>query len=399
MTSSPQLPAHNPVAALAKPSPLTTAHRITTVSSLWVTLAFFALVVPLSYAIGWIDITTVNQLGRYLCIALVALGLDLIWGYTGILSLCQMLFFTLGGYAIGMHLAMKGPLDGDGIPRALYVVSSQVGGMQLPWFWQPFDSAVLSILAVFVIPGVFAYLYGWLAFRSRVRGVYFSIITQATTVAATQVFRLNDIQLCGTNGLTNFVTIFGFPLTDASTKVGLYMASVAALTGGFLLCKWLVSSRAGRVLIAVRDSESRLRFAGYQPVAYKTFAFVVAAILGAVGGMLYTPQNGIITPFKMNPEESIYIVAMVALGGRGTLSGAILGSLLFSFSYSWLSTMFANGWLIILGSLFVFVILLMPDGLVGAWRRLGLWLQARDQNPNQGNSPLTSDVPVAGSTP
>jgi urea transport system permease protein len=371
----------SPAAGTATPDPLlgglATAHRIATKSSLWLTLGFFALLVPLGYAGGAIDITTVNQLGRYLCIALVALGLDLIWGYTGILSLCQMMFFTLGGYAIGMHLAMKGPLDGEGIPRALYVVSSQVSGMQLPWFWQPFDSAWLSVALVFVVPGVFAYLYGWLAFRSRVRGVYFSIITQATTLAATQVFRLNDMKLCGTNGLTNFVTIFGFPLTDNATKLGLYLASVVALTAGFLACRWLVTSRAGRVLIAIRDSESRLRFAGYQPVAYKTFAFVVAAILGAVGGMLYTPQNGIITPFKMNPEESIYIVAMVALGGRGTLSGAILGSLLFSFSYSWLSTVFADWWLIILGSLFVFVILAMPDGLVGAWRRLGVWLTAK----------------------
>jgi urea transport system permease protein len=360
-------------------SSLSVVHRIATKSSLWLALGFFALVVPLGYAAGTIDITTVNQFGRYLCIALVALGLDLIWGYTGILSLCQMMFFTLGGYCMGMHLAMKGPLQGDGIPQALFVVSSQVSGMTLPWFWKPFDSAGFSLAAVVLVPGLFAYLYGWLAFRSRVRGVYFSIITQATTLAATQVFRLNDLKLCGTNGLTNFKTLFGFPLEEASTKVGLYLSSVFALAIGYLVCKWLVTSRAGRVLIAVRDSESRLRFAGYQPVAYKTFAFAVAAILGAVGGMLYTPQNGIITPFKMNPEESIYIVAMVALGGRGTLIGAIMGSLIFSFSYSWLSTKFADWWLIILGSLFVFVILLMPDGLVGAWRRLGLWLTMRSK--------------------
>jgi urea transport system permease protein len=358
---------------------LATAHRVTTRASLWSALAFFALAVPVGYAAGLIDITTVNQLGRYLSLALVALGLDLIWGYTGILSLCQMMFFTLGGYCIGMHLAMKGPLLGDGIPQALFVVSSKVSGMTLPWFWQPFDSAWLSLAAVVLVPGTIAYLYGWLAFRSRVRGVYFSIITQATTLAATQVFRLNDLQLCGTNGLTNFVTIFGFPLEQSSTKLGLYLCSVAALAAGFLVCRWLVTSRAGRVLIAIRDSESRLRFAGYQPVAYKAFAFAVAAVLGAVGGMLYTPQHGIITPFKMNPEESIYIVAMVALGGRGTLTGAILGSLIFSFSYSWLSTTFADWWLIILGGLFVFVILAMPDGLVGAWRRLGLWLTARSQ--------------------
>ena len=359
---------------------LATAHRFTTRSSLWLTLAFFAVAVPSAYAFGWTDITTVNQFGRYLSLALVALGLDLIWGYTGILSLCQMIFFTLGGYCIGMHLAMKGPLLGDGIPQSLFIVSSQVSGMKLPWFWQPFDSAALSLIAVVVIPGIIAFMYGWLAFRSRVKGVYFSIITQATTLAASQVIRQNDLQLCGTNGLTPLGTLFSFSLNDANTKFALYLMTVLLVAVAFLLCRMLVASRAGRVLVAIRDNESRLRFAGYQPIAYKTFAFVVAAVLAAVGGMLYTPQNGIITPSKMEPIESIYIVAMVALGGRGTLTGAILGSLLFSFSFSYLSTTFADMWLIILGSLFIFVILAMPDGLVGAWRRLGLWLSERAQS-------------------
>jgi urea transport system permease protein len=288
-----------------------------------------------------------------------------------------MIFFTLGGYCIGMHLAMKGPLLGDGIPQSLFIVSSQVSGMKLPWFWQPFDSAALSLIAVVVIPGIIAFIYGWLAFRSRVKGVYFSIITQATTLAATQVIRQNDLSLCGTNGLTPLGTLFGFSLNDANTKFALYLMTVLLVAVAFLLCRMLVASRTGRVLVAIRDNESRLRFAGYQPIAYKTFAFVVAAVLAAVGGMLYTPQNGIITPSKMEPIESIYIVAMVALGGRGTLTGAILGSLLFSFSFSYLSTTFADMWLIILGSLFIFVILAMPDGLVGAWRRLGLWLSER----------------------
>jgi urea transport system permease protein len=371
-------------------------HRIVSTASLWLTFIFFAGFVPLAYSINLIDITTVNQLGRYLCIALVALGLDLIWGYTGILSLCQMLFFTLGGYCIGMHLAMHGPLAGNGIPMALSVVSSEQN-MQLPWFWQPFDNVWISLLLVFVIPGLFAFLYGWLAFRSRVRGVHFSIITQATTLAATKIFRLNDIQLCGTNGLTNFETFFGFSLSENSTRLGLYLISVAALTGAYLFCRWLVASRAGRLLIAIRDSESRLRFAGYQPIAYKTFAFVIAALLGALGGMLYTPQNGIITPFKMEPIESIYIVAMVALGGRGTLSGAILGSLLFSFAYSYLSSTFAALWPIILGSLFVMVILLMPDGLIGAWRRLGKFLAEREKSPP--SSTATTSTAPAGATP
>ena len=377
---------------------LATAHRVVTKSSLWLALTFFSVVVPVAYAFDWIDITTVNQYGRYLSLALVALGLDLIWGYTGILSLCQMIFFTLGGYCIGMHLAMKGPLLGDGIPQSLFIVSSQVSGMKLPWFWQPFDSAALSLVAVVVIPGFFAFIFGWLAFRSRVKGVYFSIITQATTLAATQVIRQNDLSLCGTNGLTPLGTIFGYSLNDANTKLALYVITVVMVTVAFLLCRMLVSSRTGRVLVAIRDNESRLRFAGYQPIAYKTFAFVVAAVLGSIGGMLYTPQNGIITPSKMEPIESIYIVAMVALGGRGTLTGAILGSLLFSFSFSYLSTKFADMWLIILGSLFVFVILAMPDGLVGAWRRLGLWLTARAQSPAT-TTPPAPDLAAKESTP
>jgi urea transport system permease protein len=347
---------------------------------------FLLLVFPYLALQGVFEQSLVSQLGRYCCLAVLAVGLDLVWGYAGVLSLCQMLFFALGGYAMGMHLCMHGPLDGAGIPRALYVVSSEVGGMVLPWFWQPFSSLGVAMLMVVLVPGMFAFAFGWMAFRSRIKGVYFSIITQAAAVAMFLIFCRNDLQLCGTNGLTNFVTIFGFPLNDASTKIGLYFASVAALTGGFLFCRFLVNSRAGRILIAVRDSESRLRFAGYQPIYYKAFAFAVAAVLGAVGGMLYTPQNGIITPFKMNPEESIYIVAMVALGGRGTLTGAILGSLIFSFAYSWLSSMFADWWLIILGSLFVFVILMMPDGLVGAWRRLGVWLS----QPNQPRQPQTT---------
>ncbi len=267
------------------------------------------------------DITTVNQLGRFLAVAIVALGADLIWGYTGILTLCQAMFFCFGGYAIGMHMALHGPLDGDGIPRCLFVVSSEVSGFKLPWFWEPFQTLPVALLLGLFLPGLVAFIFGYFTFRSRVRGVYFSIITQAATLAATLVFRMNSMKLCGTNGLTNFVTLAGFNLQSASVKLGLYVLSAITLIAVYFLCEGIVRSRLGRLLMAVRDNESRLRFAGYQPVTFKVFIFVVGAILAAIGGMLYTPQNGIITPFKMDAIESIMIIAFVAVGGRGTLSG------------------------------------------------------------------------------
>lgn len=366
--------------------PLAATHRAISTWGIWCAFALAAILVPIAHYLGWIDTTAVNKLGRYLAVAVVALGLDLVWGYAGILSLCQMLFFTLGGYCLGMHLCMMGPVDGEGIPRALFVVSSQVSGMTLPWFWLPFDSAFLGILAVVMIPGLLAFLFGWLAFRSRVRGVYFSIITQALTYIGYNVFCLNQILLCGTNGLTNFQTFLGFDVTASSVKVGLYVATVVVLAGLYAASRWLVSTRTGRVLVAVRDSEMRLRFAGYQPVAYKTFIFVIGAILGAIGGALYVPQNGIITPAKMMPVESILIVVMVALGGRGTLSGAIIGSLIVSYLYSWLTSSVPKLWPFALGGLFIAVTLGFPSGIVGAWRSLGEWLERRSRTPSAPES-------------
>jgi len=321
--------------------------------------------IPLLYVAGAIDIVTVNQFGRFACFAIVAVGVDLIWGYTGILTLCQAMFFCFGGYAMGMHLAMKGPLDGEGIPRCLFVVTSEVSGFKLPWFWQPFDSLWLSIFFVVAVPGLFAYIFGYFAFRSRVRGVYFSIITQATTLAACLVFRRNEMRLCGTNGLTNFKTLAGFDLGETSTRMGLYLISVLTLIGVYYLCKHIVQSRLGRLLIAIRDNESRLRFSGYRPLSFKVFAFVLAAVIAAIGGMLYTPQNGIITPYKMEPGESIIMVVWVALGGRGTLSGAVVGAVLFSFLSSMLTSNLPNAWPFVLGAIAVLVVLFMPRGLTG----------------------------------
>lgn len=362
--------------------------------------------IPALYAAGKIDITTVNQLGRFLAVVIAAIGLDLVWGYAGILGLCQAMFFCLGGYAIGMYLALHGPLDGDGIPRCLFVVTSEVSGFKLPWFWVPFKTLPVALILGVLIPGVFAYLFGFFTFRSRVRGVYFSIITQATTLVGLHVFRMNNMRLCGTNGLTNFVTLAGYDLGSPNVKLGLYCLTVVALILTYLVGLWVVRSRLGRLLVAVRDNESRLRFAGYQPVNFKMFVFALGAMMAALGGMLYTPQNGIITPAKMEAIESILIVAAVAVGGRGTLSGAVVGSLVVSYLqslltsgvfYGWLpaflkiqegvaqvgfmgairralrNVLGAEGWLLILGLVFIVITLFMPEGIVGTWRRFLAW--------------------------
>jgi urea transport system permease protein len=333
------------------------------------TVAALLVVVPALYLAGAIDVTTLNQLGRFLCFAIVAIGIDLVWGYTGMLSLCQAMFFCLGGYAIGMHLALHGPLDGDGIPRALFVVTSEVDGFQLPAFWKPFRTLGAALALGLLIPGLVAFVFGYFAFRSRIRGVYFSIITQATVWAAVLIFRRNETRLCGTNGLTNFQTLAGFDLGKPAVKLGLYLLTAVTLVAVYLACRHVVRSRLGRLLVAVRDNESRLRFAGYQPVKLKLFAFTAGAVIAGIGGMLYTPQNGIITPYKMEPVESILMVLWVAVGGRGTLAGSVLGALLINYVYSLLTTRFPAAWPFFLGSLYILVTLAMPDGIVGLWKK------------------------------
>jgi urea transport system permease protein len=332
------------------------------------TLVLLLGVMPGLYKFGAINIIVVNQLGRFLCYAITAIGVDLIWGYTGILSLCQAMFFVLGGYAMGMHMALHGPLDGDSIPRCLFVVTSVVEGFKLPAFWRPFQTLGAAIALGMAIPGIVAFVFGYFAFRSRVRGVYFSIITQATVVAAVLIFRRNETRLCGTNGLTNFVTLGGFNLQSPAVRLGLYFITVAVLIGVYLLNRHIVGSRLGRILVAVRDNESRLRFAGYQPVTAKTFAFTAAGVIAGIGGMLYAPQNGIITPYVMEPLESVYMVLWVAIGGRGTLSGAVIGAVIVLYVKSILSSAMPNVWPFFEGGLFIAVVLLFPDGLVGAWR-------------------------------
>lgn len=324
--------------------------------------------VPAMFAAGWIDQSQLSQFGRYCCLAMVAIGLDLVWGYAGILSLCQAMFFTVGGYAMGMYLAMHGPLDGGGIPRALFVVSSDVGGTTLPWFWKPFGSAAFAAAMVVLVPGTMAAVFGFFAFRSRIRGVYFSIITQAATVALWLLFCRNDLRLCGTNGLTNFTHILGFDLRETSTKVALYETSAVVLCAATGAALWLARTRFGRLLVAIRDNESRLRFAGYDPVWFKAAVFAFAAVLAGIGGALYTPQTGIVTPANMMAIESILVVVWVAVGGRGTVVGAVVGALLINLLYAWLTTQLPKVWPFILGALFVSVVLFLPNGLAGLWR-------------------------------
>jgi urea transport system permease protein len=336
---------------------------------------FLCFGIPLLFINGFLDQSQLSQFGRYCCLAMVAIGLDLVWGYCGVLSLCQAMFFTLGGYACGMYLAMHGPLDGGGIPHALFVVSSDPSGMTLPWFWKPFDSATFAMSMAILVPGTAAAVFGFFAFRSRIRGVYFSIISQAATVALWLLFCRNDLQLCGTNGLTNFTHVLGFELRETSTKLSLYMVSAITLCAATAGALWLTRTRFGRLLIAIRDNESRLRFAGYDPVWFKTAIFAAGAVLAGIGGALYTPQTGIVTPANMMAIESILVVVWVAVGGRGTVVGAVVGALVINLLYAWLTTLIPKAWPFFIGALFVGVVLFMPTGLAGGWR--GILAKAR----------------------
>ena len=345
------------------------------------TLAIAVLLPMLAHA-GVISVETVNMAGRYMALAIVALGLDLIWGYTGILSLCQALFFALGGYAMGIHLAHQGTLH-NGIPEALYVVYpykiGETKGMEvLPWFWQIFKPFNLTILLGILIPGLVAGAIGFAGFVSRVRGVYFSILTQALTVADMMFFSKNEMKLCGTNGLTHFKTLAGYDLSDPNVKIGLYVVTLICLLGSFFLCTLLTGSRFGRVLLAVRDSETALRFAGYKPYAYKTAIFIFAGMLAGLAGLLYTPQANIMTPSYMEARWSILMVIWVAVGGRGTLTGAVIGALVINLLYSVMTSQWNIGafiwqpsyWPFVLGLLFIVVVLALPHGIVGLWRRM-----------------------------
>ena len=307
----------------------------------------------------------VGLIGKYLCFALLALSLDLVWGYCGILSLGHGAFFALGGYAFGMHLMReigeRGVYGNPVLPDFMVFLNWE----DLPWYWWGFDSFIFSILMVLLIPGLLAIVFGWFAFRSRVTGVYLSIITQALTYALMLAFFLNELGFGGNNGLTDFKDVLGIELQSDSTRRGLFIISALALAAGFVLCRWLLKTHYGKILLAVRDAESRSRFLGYRTENYKLFAFVVAAMLAGLAGALYVPQVGIINPGEFSPLNSIEIVIWVAVGGRGTLYGAALGAIVVNLAKTWFTGAMPELWLFVLGGMFVVVTVLLPKGIVG----------------------------------
>ncbi len=319
---------------------------------------------------------TLNLFGKFLAYAILALGLDLLWGYTGILSLGHGVFFCLGGYAIAMHLMLE--IGADSVYQSAlpdFMVWNQVA--ELPMFWRPFHSGFFSLAAVVLVPGLFALGFGFLTFRSRIKGVYFAVITQALALSMWLLFNRNELNLGGTNGLADFKTLFGYSLQSTGTQRVLYLITAVALVAAYLACRGIVGSALGRILVAIRDSEGRVRFSGYDAARYKLFVFTVSAVLAGIAGALYVPQVGIITPGKMGVLPSIEMIIWVAVGGRGTLYGAVLGAIGVNWLRSVLTESYPDLWLFILGGLFVAVVMFFPDGLAGLPRRVAEWTRRR----------------------
>ena len=319
----------------------------------------------------------VSLFGKYVCFAILALALDLVWGYCGILSLGHGAFFALGGYAMGMYLmrqiGARGVYGNPVLPDFMVFLNYK----ELPWFWHGFDMWWFALIMVLLVPGLLAFVFGWFAFRSRVTGVYLSIITQAMTFALMLAFFRNDMGLGGNNGLTDFKDILGFSVQASETRAALFFASAVALALGLIVSAAVVSSRFGKALTAVRDAESRMRFLGYRVEGFKLFVFVLSAAMAGIAGALYVPQVGIINPGEFAPGNSIEAVLWVAVGGRGTLIGPIIGAVLVNFGKTWLTGALPEVWLFALGALFIVVTLLLPKGIVGLWGQLKNRSQAR----------------------
>ncbi|HYD69532.1 MAG TPA: urea ABC transporter permease subunit UrtC [Azospirillum sp.] len=312
----------------------------------------------------------VSLLGKYLCYALLALSLDLVWGYAGALSLGHGAFFALGGYCMGMYLmrqiGARGVYGNANLPDFMVFLNWK----ELPWYWWGFDNPVWALAMVMAVPGVLAFVMGWFAFRSRINGVYFSIITQAMTFALMLAFFRNEMGFGGNNGLTDFKEILGYPMQATGTRVGLYVASALLLALGYLAARFIVASKLGRVLMAIRDAESRVRFLGYDVTAAKLFVFTVSAVLAGLAGALYVPQVGIINPSEFSAANSIEVAIWVAVGGRGTLVGSILGAFTVNGAKSYFTGAAPEIWLFFLGGLFILVTLFMPKGIMGVWAQL-----------------------------
>jgi urea transport system permease protein len=316
-----------------------------------------------------LSIYTVTLLGKYLTYALLAVSVDLIWGYLGILSLGHAAFFGLGGYAMGMYLmrqiGARGVYGNPVLPDFMVFLNWK----ELPWFWHGMDSFPFAMLMVLLIPALLAFVFGWFAFGSRVKGVYLSIVTQALTYALMLAFFRNEMGFGGNNGLTDFKDLLGFNLQSDGMRVILFAASALALAGGFILCRWIVTSKLGRVCTAIRDAEDRTRFLGYKVERVKVFVYTMSAILAGIAGALYVPQVGIINPGEFSPLNSIELVIWVAIGGRGTLVGAVVGALLVNYGKTYFTAVLPEVWLFALGALFVLVTMFLPRGVIGLFKR------------------------------
>ena len=307
-------------------------------------------------------------MGKYLCYALVALAIDLIWGYTGILSLGHGVFFSMGGYAMGMYLMRSVGKEGvykSDLPDFMVFLDWK----ELPWYWYGFDSFIFTLLVILILPALFAFTFGYFAFKSRIKGVYFAIITQAMTFALMLLFFRNETGFGGNNGLTDFKRILGYSLQEPSTKMSLYIITTIVLFLSYILSRYVVQSKLGRVLTAIRDAESRVMFSGYNTVHYKLFIWTMSAFLCGIAGALYVPQVGIINPSEMQPSNSIEMAIWVAVGGRGTLSGALVGAGLVNVAKSWFTVAAPDYWLYFLGTLFIVVTLYFPKGFTGMLAR------------------------------
>jgi len=354
--------------------------------------AVFALGLPAANLVGLVSDYHLNLFGKYLALAILALGMDLLWGYAGILSLCQALFFGLGAYAIGMAMLLESSgrgVYGERVPD--FMIWNQV--YELPLFWKPFQVPGVAVGAALLLPAALAVLIGVATFRRRLRPTSFAILTQAVAFVAWLLLNRNELRLGGTNGLTDFKTLWGFSLNEPATLRGLYALTALALVGALAGARWLVRSRTGLVLCALRDNERRLEFLGYDPATYRIFVFAVAAALAGLAGLLYVPQVGIITPSQVGVLPSLEIVIWVAFGGRGTLWGAVVGAIAVNWLRSVLTAAAPSVWPLVLGGLFVVVILLVPDGLVG----LGARLRALAARPTLAPAaPGLAEAPDAG---
>jgi urea transport system permease protein len=358
-------------------------------------------VLPALNSAGYVSEFTLNLWGKYLCYAVLAISVDLLWGYTGLLSLGQSLFFSLGGYMLGMHLMLMigklGQYKSD-LPDFMVFL----GHTFLPWFWKPFYSFGFAALMVVLVPGLLAYVFGWLAFRSRIKGVYFSILTQALTYAAALMFYQNDLIMGGNNGFTDFRSILGADIRTPEAKRWLYIASAALLMVVYMGCRWLTCTKFGLIQQAIRDGENRVLFSGYPVARFKLFIFVLSAVIASLGGALYVPQVGIINPSEMGTEKSLEAVVWCAVGGRGTLIGPIVGAVGVNMLKSWATRAYPDLWLLLMGGMFILVVLFLPKGIVGGL--VDLWkygiraLNSRDGGDG-GTPKITIDTPTARAEP